>query len=118
MTRSVLVVPGLFMLALFTAAPVAGDDKASLQRGGELAKSRCDSCHGPAMVARAPLFPGLDGQKQAYLYKQLLDFKLGHRKDPVMQAQATNMSDEQLRDVALYYSRQAPLDPKALIITD
>ena len=113
MTRSMLVVPGLFTLALFNAAQVAGDDNAGLQRGSELAKSRCDTCHGLAMVALAPLFPSLAGQKRAYLYKQLLDFKLGERNDPVMQAQVVSMTDEQLRDLALYYSRQAPLEPKA-----
>ncbi|MCS6124961.1 c-type cytochrome [Shewanella baltica] len=80
--------------------------QADSERGLALATAQCESCHGNAVIAMAKQFPNLKGQKFAYLNKQLVDFKAGLRLDPLMQAQVSALSSEQLQDVALFYSQQ------------
>ena len=111
-----LVFAPLTLLTTVLCAPAnsVDDTNAALLRGEELARSRCEACHSPVMLAQATAFPGLGGQKQAYLYKQLLDFKAGKRTDAGMQAQVANLSREQLQDLALYYSTQPPLELRVL----
>jgi len=48
--------------------------------------------------------PYLAGQKEAYLAKQLKDFKSGARKDPVMAPMAMALNDEDVANVAAYYA--------------
>ncbi|MCI2964423.1 MULTISPECIES: c-type cytochrome [Shewanella] len=80
--------------------------QADSERGQALATAQCESCHGNAVITMAKQFPNLKGQKFAYLNKQLVDFKAGLRLDPLMQAQVSALSSEQLQDVARFYSQQ------------
>ncbi|MBW8183585.1 c-type cytochrome [Shewanella nanhaiensis] len=83
--------------------------KFDLTQGEMLANTRCIACHGSAMLGMMPTYPSLMGQKTAYLFKQLIDFKQGDRTDPIMQAQAGMLSQAEMKNVAYYYSQQAPL---------
>lgn len=114
MIRPCIAALVLLMTVLSVPANSVDDTSPDLQRGTELALSRCEACHGPAMLRQATAFPSLGGQKQAYLYQQLLDFKSGKRRDASMQAQLINLSDQQLKDLALYYSKQPPLELNAM----
>ncbi|WP_394200001.1 c-type cytochrome [Shewanella waksmanii] len=78
--------------------------QADVNKGKQLADTRCVACHGDAMLKMMPTYPKLDGQKAAYLFKQLLDFKHGQRQNPLMQGQATMLSEQEMKDVAYYYS--------------
>ena len=51
-----------------------------------------------------PLWPNLAGQKEAYIAKQLRDFQSGKRKDPVMTSMAKPLSEQDIKDLAAYYS--------------
>lgn len=64
----------------------------------------CQSCHGAAGISTNPLYPNLAGQKAPYLIKQLRDFKEGKRQDPVMSAMVKSLSEEDLNNIAEYYS--------------
>lgn len=64
----------------------------------------CASCHGAAGISHSPLWPNLAGQKAAYLEKQLKDFRGDVRKDPMMTAMAKPLSDQDIADIAAYYS--------------
>lgn len=68
----------------------------------------CASCHGNNGMSNSPLWPNLAGQKSAYLEKQLKDFKTGARKDPMMTAYATMLTDEEIKDLAAYYASLKP----------
>ncbi|MGM8901106.1 c-type cytochrome, partial [Psychrobacter sp. 1Y4] len=59
-------------------------------------------------VSIVPAQPNLGGQNVKYLYKQLVNFKAGYRKNGIMQSQVANLSQQDLANVAGYYSSQAP----------
>jgi len=66
----------------------------------------CSACHGADGNAVAP-FPKLAGQGEKYLYKQLLDIRDGSRPIPTMVGQLDGKSDQELADIAAYYSSQS-----------
>ncbi len=84
-----------------------GDPK----RGQELA-SACAACHGGEGISTSPAFPHLAGQLATYLYRQLRDYKDGSRQNPLMQGFAATLSDQDMADLAAWYSRQRPPEPQ------
>ena len=84
--------------------------QADASKGETLANQRCIACHGDSMLKMMATYPNLKGQKGAYLFKQLVQFKRGERVNPIMQAQAGMLSETQMKDVALYYSQQVAVD--------
>jgi cytochrome c553 len=96
---------GMVNGGLFTQVHAQGY-RADADRGQVLATAQCESCHGNAVIVMAKQFPNLKGQKVGYLNKQLVDFKKGLRTDPLMQAQVSGLTLDQLQDVALFYSLQ------------
>jgi cytochrome c553 len=81
-------------------------DTASAGRGATLAL-QCSMCHGARGTASSGTdAPHLAGQPPSSTYKQLRDFKSGHRPSAVMQPLATNLSDQDMHDLAAFYSQQ------------
>jgi cytochrome c553 len=81
-------------------------DNVAVGRGATLAL-QCSMCHGARGTATVGTnTPHLAGQPPSSTYKQLRDFKSGHRPSAVMQPLATNLSDQDMRDLAAFYSRQ------------
>lgn len=66
----------------------------------------CVACHGAAGNSTITLNPKLAGQHDAYLQKQLHDFKGPHRNNAVMTAIAKAMSDEDIRNISAYLAEQ------------
>lgn len=66
----------------------------------------CSACHGADGNSSAP-FPKLAGQGERYLLKQLHDIKSGARSVPTMAGQLDGKSDQDLADIAAYFSAQA-----------
>ena len=64
----------------------------------------CMGCHGPTGAGIPPNFPRLAGQHVAYIESQLQAFKSGARANPIMQPIAFPLSDEQIKQLALYIS--------------
>jgi cytochrome c553 len=91
-TSSVVVIPDM----------LSHPDQVSIGRGATLAQ-RCAICHGPQGVSDANS-PNLAGQYAAVTYKELNDFKSGARVNAVMSPFAANMSNQDMLDVAAYYS--------------
>ena len=79
--------------------------KGNADHGKELAGT-CAGCHNEGNPA-----PILEGQLPTYLYKQLVDYKNGSRKDPstAMNGLASTLSDQDMADVAAWYSSQKPI---------
>lgn len=77
----------------------AGKDKATT----------CSACHGAAGNSVNPLWPNLAGQNANYIVAQLKAFKPGAdnqpalRSDPLMTSMALPLSDEDMRDLAVYF---------------
>ncbi len=88
--------------------PIHGDAQVGAQKAAV-----CLACHGANGVSVAPTFPRLAGQRADYLYHRLLSFKQAGPKDPYysispMTAMAATLSDDDMRNVATYFSEQAP----------
>jgi cytochrome c553 len=85
----------------------------SVGHGGTLALA-CTMCHGARGTSTAGT-PHLAGEPASSIYKQLRDFKSGHRKSAIMQPLVLNLSDRDMRDLALYYAsleREKPTGPE------
>jgi cytochrome c553 len=93
----------LAFAACFSAPAAAAGDAES----GKQKSQACAACHGAdGNKPMAPDFPRIAGQYQDYLYRALLDYKSGARKNPVMAGQVTNLSAQDLADLAAYFSSQ------------
>ena len=87
-------------VASFGTAMAGGDVAA----GKAKATAVCAACHGANGISNNDLWPNLRGQKAQYMIKQLKAFKAGTRKDPMMSPQAAMLSDQDIENVAAYYS--------------
>jgi cytochrome c553 len=74
---------------------------------GKAQTMMCSACHGADGNSAAPTFPKLAGQGAKYLYKQMVDNRDGARVIPSMMGLLTNKSNQELADIAAYYSEQA-----------
>lgn len=72
---------------------------------GQTKAAACGACHG-ADGNSAPGFPRLAGQNARYIFKQLSDFKAGRRVNATMQGMAMPLSEQDMADVAAYFSEQ------------
>ena len=81
-------------------AGLAGDAAA-----GKTMSVACGACHGADGNSTAP-FPKLAGQGEKYLFKQMKDVRDGARAVPTMAGQLDGKSDQDLADIAAYYSAQ------------
>ncbi|CCE22811.1 c-type cytochrome [Methylotuvimicrobium alcaliphilum] len=101
----------LFGTLIFAASAIAADVKA-----GEKKASACTNCHGLNGISVDAQFPVLAGQRPEYIVKQLKAFKSGSRQGPIMKNMAQGLSDEDMTDLAAYFSslqpRTAVVDPK------
>lgn len=105
MTRSSLA----FVGCLLAAAPFAHADQAAVPRTPDAAAGKakslaCQTCHVSANAETAA--PHLVGQRAAYLVKQLTAFKAGDRKHELMSVIAGQLSDDDIADLAAYWSKQ------------
>ncbi|MDB5776943.1 MAG: putative cytochrome c4 [Herbaspirillum sp.] len=73
----------------------------------------CIVCHGKQGRAGSDgYYPRIAGKPAGYLYNQLINFRGGQRKYPVMAALIANMSDDYLRELAQFFSDQHPPYPE------
>jgi len=77
-------------------------DTRSVGRGATLAM-QCAICHGSNRQGQVDT-PNLEGQPAAGVYKELRDFKAGARANAVMSPFAVKLSEQDMLDLAAYYS--------------
>ncbi|AYF89264.1 c-type cytochrome [Pseudomonas sp. JS3066] len=108
-----VIVSLLLTLGITGMAHAAGDAKA-----GQAKAAVCGACHGPDGNSAAPNFPKLAGQGERYLLKQMKDIKAGNRTVLEMTGLLNNLSDQDLADIAAYFSSQkgsvGAADPKVV----
>lgn len=95
-------------IASFSVQAAVSVPDYDINAGQKIAENVCAACHGLNGVSIVPAQPNLGGQNIKYLYKQLTDFKSGHRVNGIMQSQVANLSQQDLANVAGYYASQAP----------
>lgn len=103
-------IAGLLGALLAVSSSTAVFAEGDPQRGYARAQM-CAGCHGIAdyRTAYPAVYsvPKLGGQQAAYLAKSLQDYKTGARKHPTMRGIAATLSDEDIADLAAYYSAGA-----------
>ncbi|MEY8200854.1 MAG: c-type cytochrome [Colwellia sp.] len=93
------IIFSLFVALSSVSAVQAADANAGKEKSGA-----CSACHGASGVSGSPMFPNLAGQNDAYIIKQLKDFKSGARTDAMMAPMAANLSDADMADLAAHFS--------------
>ncbi|GLX89621.1 MULTISPECIES: c-type cytochrome [Pseudomonas] len=101
-----LLVSLLLTLGVTGVAQAAGTALVGDAAAGQAKTVVCGACHGPDGNSMAPNFPKLAGQGDKYLLKQLHEIKDGKRQVLEMTGLLTNLSDQDLADIAAYYSSQ------------
>ena len=89
---------GLFAVSAFADGTAAA---------GEAKSTSCAACHGVDGNSSNPQWPTLAGQHKQYIVKQLKAFKGGQRQDPLMSPMAASLSEDDMADLAAYFSSKA-----------
>ena len=105
----------LFALAAVVAsfAVMASTAQAGDAAAGKAKSAVCAACHGADGNSATPMWPKLAGQNEAYLLKQLKEFKKGMetqgaqgRFEPSMAPMAAPLSETDMADLAAYFASQ------------
>ena len=101
MMRASAALVGAAALLCFAApeAHAAGDAKA-----GRMKAQMCQACHGTDGLSQVPDAPNIAGQVEGYLVTQLQAFKSGARKNEAMTLVAAGLSNQDIDDLAAWYS--------------
>jgi cytochrome c553 len=80
----------------------------ALYTNGDAARGvvACASCHGAAGNSTISQNPKLSSQHEAYLVKQLHDFKTPNRNNAVMSTFAKLLNDEEVANISAYLAKQ------------
>lgn len=88
------------------AAPAAGNAEAGRHKA-----SMCVGCHSiPGYKTAFPMVyhvPKIDLQHAAYIVSALRAYKAGERQHPSMRAIAASLTDQDMADLAAFYSSQS-----------
>lgn len=119
MNRAFLpVVKSLFVVLLAVSSlAIAAEEKVAkadpakgeaIYSNGDASRNivSCASCHGAAGNSTIVQNPKLAAQHDAYIYKQLVDFKGPDRSNPIMTPIAKALSDEEMRNISAYLDLQ------------
>lgn len=104
-TMKKLILAGLVAISsiTMTGAALAGDAVA-----GKAKSAACGGCHGFDGNSPIAMYPKLAGQNEAYIVKQVKDFKANTtRKNELMMGMVAAMSDEDAADVGAYFQAQS-----------
>ena len=105
---------GALVLSMIAAMQVLADGLiAGSAEEGRSKAVRCGACHGADGNSVNPAWPSLAGQHATYIVDQLSAFKTGSRSNVLMNAQVLSLSDQDMADVAAYFSEQ-PAAPRAV----
>ena len=91
---------GLSLLVSIPALAIGDAD------AGKAKAAVCAACHGVDGNSVVPNWPKLAGQHVAYLQRQIGLIKSGDRPVPEMTGIVTNLSDQDMADLAAYFSSQ------------
>lgn len=97
--KHILISLILTLSSINIAVAASGDADA-----GKTKAATCAACHGSNGIGASDSYPNLAGQHADYIVKQLKAFKAGDRKDPLMSPMAAPLSEQDMADVAAYFS--------------
>jgi cytochrome c553 len=97
-------IAAIALIPLFAAGPApaaTGDAAAGAQKAAV-----CGACHGMNGNSVNPEWPNLAGQHESYIAAQLALFKQGVRNNVIMAPNAMLLGDQDMADLAAYFSQQ------------
>ncbi|MEM9102757.1 MAG: cytochrome c [Pseudomonadota bacterium] len=76
---------------------------------GDIAKGKaksavCAACHGADGKAVIKTYPSLAGQNKEYLISSIKAYRDGQRNNPLMSPMSKGLTDEDIANLAAYYS--------------
>lgn len=98
-----------------TKAPAAKVDALS---AGKTATASCAACHGDTGVSKIPGMPNLVGQSPAYLVAAMAAYKTGQRQSDMMKALVGALSNQEMKNIALFYALQKPVAAQTPVTGD
>lgn len=95
--------------ALFTTLLLAGTANSNplVDGDAEAGKAKavtCGACHGADGNSVNPVWPSIAGQHPTYIVEQLHAFKGGQRNEPLMLGQVMLLSEDDMKNLAVYFS--------------
>lgn len=93
---------GLMLSLVFSISAQSAEKQAA----EKIVNTVCAACHAPDGNSVITLNPKLAGQHAEYLEKQLTEFKSGKRANAVMSGMASMLSDDDMKNLAAYFSSQ------------
>jgi len=90
----------LLLACVFIAAPSTAQDA----KAGRDKARKCVVCHGVDGIAVTPNAPNLAGENAVYIVAQLKAFRSGKRTHEQMSIIASKLNNEDIRDLARWYS--------------
>ena len=100
--KKTIIILATVLLASFSSSIIAAGDA----EAGQTKSATCMGCHGLAGNSAIATFPKLAGQGEVYLLKQLQNFKSGERNNAIMADVVSLLSEQDMMDIAAYYSIQ------------
>ena len=99
-----LFVTGILFFATLSMVPAA---MAGNAEAGKTKAAACGGCHGMDGNSMIPAYPKLAGQNEAYIVKQINDFKANStRQNAIMLGMVAALSDEDAADIGAYFQSQ------------
>jgi len=99
------MIKNTILALLMVSLPLTLAAKGDANSGKEKAKV-CEACHGLDGKSVDPSYPNLAGQHESYLQKALGDYRSGRRTNPIMAGFAGPLADQDIKDLAAWYSSQ------------
>jgi len=96
----------IYLLTAFMLFAAQAQAESLVDGSAEAGKAKsmtCTACHGAEGNSSLPTWPNIAGQGASYIVAQLNAFKSGSRTDPLMAPQAMMLSDEDMRNIAVYF---------------
>jgi cytochrome c553 len=98
------VVLGGVVLAGDTLAQATGAQPTGDRDTGRRLAGQCRTCHGLDGLAQIPIAPHIGGEPESYIRNQLTAFRDGTREHEMMSIVARNLTNEEIADLAAWYS--------------
>jgi cytochrome c553 len=91
-------------IALATLLALPAAHAADIEAGKAKVAAVCGACHGATGVSVSDAIPNLAAQRAGYIEAQLKVLKDGTRKNPVMNAIASQLTPDEISNVAAYFA--------------
>lgn len=104
--RGLAATAALAIVLLTSAASATAEDLTGDATAGAGKAAVCTACHGLNGNSVNPEWPVLAGQNAAYLREQIVSIKTAKRANPLMQPMVQGLTDQDVADLAAFYSIQ------------